>query len=100
MGKFKKEKRRDKGEKNEIIQRTKEQRLEETRTIIAKLTELQLTLAYPPIKQLFILMQDFVDNANRHEVNIPFPMISKRIRGILSNSINERIWIKMEHEEF
>ena len=97
MGAFKKNKQR---EKNEIIQRTKEERLEESRKIIAKLTELQLTVAYPPIKQLFILIQDFVDHANRHEVNIPFPMISKRIKGILSNSVNEKIWVKLEHEEF
>ena len=100
MGRFKKEKSRENGEKRNLVLRTKDERIEETRTIIAKLTELQLTLAYPPIKQLFILMQDFIDNANRHEVNIPFPMIDKRIRGILSNSINERIWIKMEHEQF
>ncbi len=91
MGNFKKNKQR---EKNEIIQRTKEERLAESRKIIAKLTELQLTVIYAPIKQLFILIQDFVDNANRHEVNIPFPMINKRIKGILSNSINEKIWVK------
>ena len=100
MGRFKKGKSRENCEKRNLVLRTKDERIEETRTIIAKLTELQLTLAYPPIKQLFILMQDFIDNANRHEVNIPFPMIDKRIRGILSNSINERIWIKMEHEQF
>lgn len=100
MGRFKKEKSREKDEKKNIGFYTKDERIEETRAIIAKLTEMKLTLTHPPIKQLFILMQDFIDNENRHEVNIPFPTINKRIVGVLSISRNERIWVKMEHEEF
>ena len=100
MGSFKKEKSREKDKKKNSGFYTKDERIEETRAIISKLTEMKLTLAHPPIKQLFILMQDFIDNAIRHDVNIPFPAINKRIVGVLSISRNERIWVKMEHEDF
>jgi hypothetical protein len=94
---------KDKKDKKNIkipILRTEEERKQESRTIIDKLTELQLTIAYDPIKQLFIILQDYKKNGGRININIPFPMISKRIKGFLADTVNEECWVKLEHENF
>ena len=83
--------------KNPIL-RTKEERKQEVRIIIDKLTELQLTMAYDPIRQLFIILRNYLNNGRRIQINIPFPMINKRIKGLLPDSINEKCWMKLEHE--
>ena len=82
------------------ILRTEEERSIECRQIINKLTELQLTISYEPIKELFIILQNYKKNGKKTTVNIAFPMINKRIKGILSDTLNEDCWIKLEHENF
>jgi len=86
--------------KNLPIFMTEELRREEARIIIDKLNELQLTVAYDPIKKLFIILQDYIKNGERKNINIPFPMINKRIKGILSETQNEQCWVKLEQEKF
>jgi len=85
---------------NSQILLTEELRSKEARIIIDKLTELQLTIDYDPIKKLFIILQNYIKNGEKTNVNIPFPMINKRIKGILSDTVNEKCWIKLEHEQF
>ena len=85
---------------NNTILMSEKLRRNEVRIIIDKLTELQLTIAYEPIKKLFIILQNYINNGERKNVNNPFPMISKRIKGILSDTVNEKCWIKLEHEQF
>ena len=68
--------------------------------IIEKLTELQLTTFYEPIKKLFTLLQLFIREGKRHTINIPFPMINKRIKGLLTDIKSEEVWVKLEHEQF
>jgi hypothetical protein len=67
--------------KNPVL-RTKEERKEEVRIIINKLTELELTIAYEPIKELFIIMQKYINEGGKIPINIQFPMIEKRIKRI------------------
>ena len=50
--------RKDKKDKKNPILRTREERKHEVRIIIDKLTELRLTMAYDPIRQLFIILQN------------------------------------------
>tara|TARA_Y100000389_G_scaffold150951_1_gene150605 strand:+ start:4838 stop:5149 length:312 start_codon:yes stop_codon:yes gene_type:complete len=76
------------------------ERNNEVYIIIKKLSELQLTMAYDPIRQLFIILQNYKKNGKRIQINIPFPMINKRIKGILSDTVNEKCWIKLEHEVY
>ena len=85
---------------NSQILLTEELRSKEARIIIDKLTELKLTISYDPIKKLFIILQNYIKNGEKTNVNIPFPMINKRIKGILSDTVNEKCWIKLEHEQF
>ena len=79
---------------------TQEQRQIETRKIIKKLTELQLTIQYEPIKDLFSILKDYVDNGGIKEINIPFPMINKRIKGHLPDTLNDQCYVALKHEDF
>mgnify|MGYP005711769945 FL=1 len=33
-------------------------------------------------------------------INIPFPEIDRRIKGLLAISVNEEVWVKLEREKF
>ena len=95
-----KNERNNKNNKNTPILWTEEERKKEVRIIINKLNELQLTITYEPIKQLFVILQEYIKKGTKVQINIPFPMINKRIKGLLSETINEKCWIKLEHENF
>jgi hypothetical protein len=98
MGKYKKNK--PKREKKPPVHRTREERQEEARKILAKLTELQLNVTYEPIQMLYKRLNEYIEKGERIIVNIPFPEINRRIRGILAISVREMVWIKMENEKF
>ena len=75
--------------------KTKEERKDEIKIILNKLTELELTIQYEPIKKLFILLQKYTNEGGKIKINIPFPMIGKIIKGILPDTINEKCWVKL-----
>ena len=85
-------------DKKNPVSRTKEERKDEARIIINKLTELELTVAYEPIKKLFGILQKYINDGGKITINIPFPMIEKRIKGLLPDTVNEKCWIKLVHE--
>ena len=80
--------------------KTKEDRQKEINEIITSLTKLKLTIHYEEIKKLFQLMQTFIKNGNKIKVNIPFPIIERRIKGKLLPGNREKSWIKLENEKF
>ena len=96
----KRKKKGTKRTKKEIIYRTKEQRQDEVKKIIKKLSELQLNIKYEPIHKLFELFKIYINEGNRIEVNIPFPDINRRIKGLLAISIREEVWITLKNERF
>ena len=79
--------------------RTLEERKEEIKIIVKRLTELELTITYEPIKELFKLMQKYVNEGGKIKISIPFPMVERRIKGLLSDGKNEKCWIKLESEK-
>jgi len=83
--------------KNPVL-RTKDERKYEVRIIINKLSELELTIAYEPIKELFVIMQKYVNDGGKIPINISFPMIERRIKGLLSDTVNEKCCIQLIHE--
>jgi len=91
-------KRKRKKEKKEILYRTKEERQQEVKTIIEQLSVLNLDIKYEPIKKLYRLFKTYISDGNRMIVNIPFPEIKRRIKGLLSISVNEESWLKLEKE--
>lgn len=83
--------------KNPIL-RTKEQRQEEVKAIIKNLNDLELTVRYEPVRELFKVLQEYVNDGGKKKISIPFPMIERRIKGVLSDTVNEDCFIKLEKE--
>ena len=96
MGKYKKNK--PKREKKPPVQRTKEQRRNEIREILKKLSEFKLNTVYEPIQQLYTYFKEYIEKGERIEINIPFPEIQRRIKGVLAVSMREEVWINLKKE--
>ena len=79
--------------------RTKEERIQESRIIIAKLNDLKLTVQYAAIKIFFIKLKEYIYDGNRIIIDIPFPDFGRRIVGILANNKHENVWIKLESDD-
>ena len=86
--------------KKEIVYRTKEQRQEEVKNILKQLGEFDLNIQYEPIKNLYQQFKTYIAEGNRMLINIPFPEIDRRIKGLLAISVNEEVWVKLEREKF
>ena len=86
--------------KKEIVYRTKEQRQEEVKNILKQLGEFDLNIQYEPIKKLYQQFKTYIAEGNRMHINIPFPEINRRIKGLLAISVNEEVWVKLEREKF
>ena len=80
--------------------KTKEQRKEDVRNIIKELNKFELTLRYEPVKKLYAHFKDFIDNGNVVKVNIPFPMINRRIKGNLMPNVKADSVITLVKERF
>jgi hypothetical protein len=77
--------------------RTLEERQLEIKPIIKKLNELHLSpLKYESVKLLYKLLQTYIKNSERTEINIPFPEYNCTIRGILATEKEEQTWVKLE----
>ncbi len=86
--------------KKEIVYRTKKERQEEVKNILKQLSEFDLDIKYDPIKKLYQQFKMYIAEGNRILINIPFPEINRRIKGLLAISVNEEVWIKLEREKF
>ena len=95
-----KKKKKEKREKKEIVYRTKEQRNDEVKDIIKQLNSFELTIRYEPVKKLYGLFKEYINDGRRLEINIPFPMINRRIKGLLAISVNEEVWVTLKHEKY
>ena len=80
--------------------KTKEQRKEDVRNIIKELNKFELTLRYEPVKKLYAHFKDFIENGNIFKVNIPFPMINRRIKGNLMPNVKADSVITLVKERF
>jgi len=80
--------------------KTKEQRKEDVRNIIKELNKFELTLRYEPVKKLYAHFKDFIENGNVVKVNIPFPMINRRIKGNLMPNVKADSVITLVKERF
>jgi len=60
-------------------ERTQEQRREQIRPIIDKLTELQMNVSYPAIRELYKQLNQFVKTGEDAKIKIPFPEFSRKI---------------------
>ncbi len=75
--------------------RTKEQRVAEIKPIIQKLSELKIkTCEHAEIKELLSKIQVYIQQGERIEINIPFPVADVDIKGVLATDVSERVWLK------
>jgi len=77
-------------------ERTIEQRREQVRPIINKLTELQMNISYPAIRELYKQLNQFVKTGEDAKIKIAFPEFSRKIKGELSNAPYIPCWVKLE----
>lgn len=74
------------------MKRSKEEKKLVVITIIKKINELQLSLEYPAIKELYKLLKEYQENDYSININIKFPEIDRKIIGILPiNTKNEPV---------
>jgi len=68
--------------------------------IINMLSDLGLSISYEPVKRLYKILKIYNEDGNRCEVNIPFPEINRRIKGILPMSRKEEPTVRLVYEKF
>ena len=93
-------KKKEKRVKKEIVYRTREERQNEVKEILKQLSKFDLNIKYEPIKKLYGLFKIYINDDKRIEVNIPFPEINRRIKGLLAISVNEDVWVNLKYEKF
>jgi hypothetical protein len=75
--------------------RTKEQRMAEIKPIISKLSELKINASdHAEIRELLTKIQVYIQQGERLEINIPFPIADVDIKGVLATDVTERVWLK------
>jgi hypothetical protein len=79
-------------------ERTLEERREQVRPIIDKLTELQMNISYPAIRELYKQLNHFVKTGEDAKIKIAFPEFSRKIKGELTNATHKSCWVKLEME--
>jgi hypothetical protein len=79
-------------------ERTIEQRREQVRPIIDRLTELQMNVSYPAIRELYKKLSEFIRTGEDAKIKIPFPEFSRKIKGELSNAPYIQCWVRLEME--
>ena len=80
--------------------RTEEERKHVSIEIINMLSDLGLSVSYEPIKKLYLILKKYNQEGNRIEVNIPFPEINRRIKGVLPISKKEESNVRLVYEKF
>ena len=95
-----KKKRKVKKEKKEPEYRTKEERQAEVKHILEQLNEFQLNTTYEPVRKLFVKFKEYISKGERLIVNIPFPEINRRIKGVLAINKREDVTIALMNEKF
>ena len=89
-----------KREKKEPEYRTKEERQEEVKEILKQLSHFDLNIKYEPVKKLYLKFKEYISEGNRIIVNIPFPEVNRRIKGVLAISKREEVTIALLNEKF
>lgn len=93
-----KKKSKDKKTKPPPLVRSQEERNLEVKKIIKKLSDLQLSNDYEPIRKLYDMMRIYINQGERVIINIPFPEIKKRIEGVLAVNVKEDVVLRLSNE--
>lgn len=75
--------------------RSKEQRIAEVKPIIKKLSELKIKASeHEEIRELLTKIQVYIQQGERIEINIPFPIADVDIQGVLATDVTERVFVR------
>ena len=95
-----KKKRKEKKEKKAPEYRTKQERQNEVKHILEQLSDFQLNPTYEPVKKLYLKFKEYINEGERLTINIPFPEINRRIKGVLAINKREDVTIALMNEKF
>jgi len=95
-----KKKRKEKKEKKAPEYRTRQERQNEVKHILEQLSDFQLNPTYEPVKKLYLKFKEYISEGVRLIVNIPFPEINRRIKGVLAINKREDVTIALMNEKF
>ena len=92
-------KRKKEKRKKEVEYKTKEERKEQVKNIIIEFTNFELGYKYEPVQLLYLLFKKYIDEGVAVKINIPFPMIERRIVGELKIGKREDSVICLKKEK-
>ena len=93
-------KKKNKREKKAPGYRSKQERQSEVKHVLEQLNEYQLNTKFEPVKKLYIKFKEYIGGGERLIVNIPFPEINRRIKGVLAINKREDVTIALLNEKF
>lgn len=80
--------------------KTPEERRASSREILRQLESLDLSISHKPIRELLVLLKKYNEEGTRIVVNIPFPELNRRIKGVLAPSVREETYVVLKYEKF
>ena len=85
------------------IEQLQHNRKNEVKELIKELTKFELSPSYEPVKQLYKEFKKYIDTGERAIIDIPCPnmifrgvCVNMRMKGVLANTVNEKVMMKME----
>ena len=83
----------------EVEYKTIEERKEQVKNILIEFTKFELGYKYEPVQLLYLLFKKYIDEGVAVKINIPFPMLQRRIVGELKIGKNENSVICLKKEK-
>lgn len=81
---------------NEAMKKTKEQRQQEILPVIETLNKMHIKPSTNEnIKELYKKLQEFINEGENINIDIPIENLNLRIYGTLERNINKKTWLKM-----
>lgn len=76
--------------------KTKEERQEQVKAIVAEISGLGLSIQYEPVKQLYACLRRYIEDDVPVKINIPFPEAERTIVGELKVGKREECMVCLQ----
>lgn len=81
---------------SEAMKKTKEQRQAEILPVIQTLNKMHIKPAMGEnVKGLYKILQDFINDGERVEIEYPMEELNLRVYGVLEMNVNRKTWLKI-----
>lgn len=78
------------------VYKTKEERQEQVKTIVAEISGLGLSIQYEPVKELYACLRRYIEDDVPVKINIPFPEADRTIVGDLKVGKREECMVCLQ----